>query len=100
VVPHEEATMKFMVTWRVPPGTYREGVKRFLKTGGETPKGLKSLGRWHANGSTRGWHLVEGSEAALMENAAIWADVLEIDITPVVDDDVAATVAKKVYGKK
>lgn len=91
--------MKFMVTWRVPPGTYKEAVKRFLKTGGETPKGLKTLGRWHAPGSTTGWHLVEGSESALAENSAKWADLLEIAATPVVEDDVAAAVAKKVYGK-
>ncbi len=92
--------MKYMVTWRVPTGTYKEAVRRFLKTGGETPKGLKSIGRWHAAGSTTGWHLVEGTDAALAENVALWADVLELQVTPVVEDDVAATVAKKVYGKK
>jgi hypothetical protein len=43
----QETTMKFMVAWRVPPQSYKAGVKRFLKTGGKTPKGLKSLGRWH-----------------------------------------------------
>jgi hypothetical protein len=46
-----------------------------------------------------GWHLVEGTEAALAENSAKWADLLELEITPVIEDDVAAAVAKKVYGK-
>ena len=60
---------------------------------------MKSLGRWHAPGSTTGWHVVEGTDAALAENAARWADLLEIEITPVMDDAAAAAVAKKVYGK-
>jgi hypothetical protein len=94
----EETTMKYMITWKVPPEHYKAGVKRFLKTGGATPKGLKSLGRWHAPGSTTGWHLVEGTDVALAENAVKWADLLEIEITPVVEDDVAAAAAKKVYG--
>jgi len=91
--------MKYMITWKVPPEHYKAGLKRFLKTGGPPPKGLKSLGRWHAAGSTTGWHLVEGSDSALMEHAAEWAELLELQIAPVVDDEVAAAVAKKLYGK-
>ena len=91
--------MKYMVKWTVPPERYKAALKRFLKTGGTTPKGLKSLGRWHVPGSMTGWHLVEGSDAALAENSANWADLLEIEVTPVVEDDVAAAAAKKVYGK-
>ena len=57
------------------------------------------LGRWHTPGSTTGWHLVERTDAALAENSAKWADVLELEVTPVIEDDVAATVGKKVHGK-
>lgn len=92
--------MKYMVTWRVLPGCYKDVAKRFLKSGGETPKGLKSIGRWHAPGSMTGWHLVEGSDAALVENSANWADLLQLDITPVVEDEVAAAAISKVFGKK
>ncbi len=91
--------MKYMVKWTVPPAHYKTAIKRFLKSGGPTPKGLKSIGRWHAPGSTTGWHLVEGTDAALAENSANWADLLELEVTPVVEDDVAAAAAKKVYGK-
>jgi hypothetical protein len=92
--------MKFMVLWRVPPAHYKTAIKRFLKFGGPTPKGLKTLGRWHAAGSTSGFHLVEGTEAALHEDSVEWADLLEIEVVPVVEDDVAGAVAAKVYGKK
>jgi Protein of unknown function (DUF3303) len=90
--------MKYMVKWTVPPGNYKTAIKRFLKAGGPTPKGLKTIGRWHAPGSMIGWHVVEGTEAALAENSANWADLLELEVTPVVEDDLAGAVAKKVYG--
>ncbi len=70
------------------------------KTGAPAPKGLKTIGRWHTAGSSRGFHLVEGSEAALAEINAEWADLLELEVVPVVEDDVAGAVSKKVYGKK
>ena len=60
--------MKFMVTWTIAPENYKAAVKRFLKTGAPAPKGMKTIGRWHTAGSTRGFHLVEGSEAALAED--------------------------------
>ncbi len=92
--------MKFMITWKATPANYRTAVKRFLKTGAPAPKGLKSLGRWHTAGSSRGFHLVEGTDAALAEINAEWADLLELEVMPVVEDDIAGAVAKKVYGKK
>ena len=92
--------MKYMVTWTARPGTYKEAVKRFLKTGAPPPKGLKTIGRWHSAGSSCGFHLVEGTDAALTELAVEWADLLELKIAPVVEDDVAAAAASKLYGKK
>ena len=92
--------MKFMVTWTIAPEHYKAAVKRFLKTGAPAPKGMKTIGRWHTAGSTRGFHLVEGSEAALAEINAEWADLLDLQVVPVVEDDVAGAVAAKVIGKK
>jgi len=92
--------MKFMIMWKASPVHYTTAVKRFLKTGAPAPKGLKTIGRWHTAGSSRGFHLVEGSEAALAEINAEWADLLELEVVPVVEDDVAGAVAEKVYGEK
>ena len=92
--------MKFMVTWTIAPENYKAAVKRFLKTGAPAPKGMKTIGRWHTAGSTRGFHLVEGSEAALAEINAEWADLLDLQVVPVVEDDVAGAVAAKVIGRK
>jgi hypothetical protein len=92
--------MKYMVTWKISPSNYKAAVKRFLKTGAPAPKGMKTLGRWHTAGSSRGFHLVEGSDAALAEINAEWADLLDLQVVPVVEDDVAGAVAKKILAKK
>jgi hypothetical protein len=92
--------MKYMVTWKISPANYKAAVKRFLKTGAPAPKGMKTLGRWHTAGSTRGFHLVEGSDAALAEINAEWADLLDLQVVPVVEDDVAGAAAAKILGKK
>jgi len=92
--------MKYMVTWKISPANYKAAVKRFLKTGAPAPKGMKTIGRWHTAGSTRGFHLVEGSDAALAEINAEWADLLDLQVVPVVEDDVAGAAAAKVLGKK
>ena len=92
--------MKFMITWKASPPNYKAAVERFLKTGAPAPKGLKTVGRWHTAGSSRGFHLVEGSDAALAEINAQWADILDLEVLPVVEDDVAGEVATKIYGKK
>ena len=92
--------MKHMITWTIAPEHYKAAVKRFLKSGGPATKGLKSLGRWHAAGSTRGFHLVEGTDAAIAEHNAEWADLLTMEVTPVVEDDVAGAIGAKILGKK
>ena len=92
--------MKYMVTWKISPSNYKTALTRFLKTGAPAPKGMNTLGRWHTAGSSRGFHLVEGSDAALAEINADWADLLDLQVVPVVEDDVAGAVAKKILAKK
>jgi hypothetical protein len=48
--------MKFMITWKISPENYKTAVERFLKTGAPAPEGLKTVGRWHTAGSSRGFH--------------------------------------------
>lgn len=91
--------MKFMITWKVPPGCYKVAIERFLSTGGPSPAGLKTVGRWHAPGSHYGWHLVEGDATAAAALAAVWGDVIESEITPVIEDPEAASSLGKVFGK-
>src|SRR3954447_26274562 len=93
--------MKFMVVWKVPPGCYKAAMERFLTTGAPSPKGLKTIGRWHAPGSAHGWHVVEGDDVAqVAELEAFWGDVIETQITPVIEDAEAAGSLAKVHGKR
>ena len=65
--------MKFMIMWKISPAHHTTAVKRFLKTGAPAPKGLQTIGRWHSAGSSTGFHLVEGSEAALADRDCVLA---------------------------
>ena len=91
--------MKFMIAWKIPPGHYKAAVARFLSTGAPDTKGLKTIGRWHAPGSACGWHVVEGDATAVAELEATWADLIETQITPVIEDGEAATSLAKAQGK-
>jgi Domain of unknown function (DUF3303) len=92
--------MQVMVVWRTVPGKYKTAVEEFLKTGGPVPAGAKSLARWHVPGSILGWHLIEADDmTAVAQHAAEWADVLELEIYPVIGDDAAGAAAKKAFGK-
>jgi Domain of unknown function (DUF3303) len=91
--------MKFMVAWKITPGCYKAAIERFLSTGAPDPKGLKTIGRWHAPGSAYGWHVYEGTAVAAAELAAVWGDLLEFQITPVIEDAEAASSLAKVHGK-
>lgn len=83
--------MKFMVAWKIPPGCYKAALDRFLSTGAPDVPGVKTIGRWHAPGSAHGWHVVEGDAAGVAELEAFWGDLLETQITPVIEDAEAAS---------
>ena len=92
--------MKVMVVWKAVPGKYKTAVEQFLKTGGVPGAGAKTVGRWHVPGSILGWHLIEADDMTVVaQHAAEWADVLELEIYPVIEDAAAGAAGKKVFGK-
>lgn len=92
--------MKAMVVWRTVPGKYKTAVEQFLSTGGPVPEGAKTAGRWHVPGSTLGWHLIETDNlGAVAEHVAEWAEVLELEVYPVIEDAEAGEAVQKVHGK-
>ena len=83
--------MKYMVTWRIAPEQYRAAMERFRDTGAPAPEGVAMLGRWHAPGSRTGFQLVEaGDPVPLARHMADWGDLLELHVTPVLEDAEAA----------
>jgi hypothetical protein len=81
-----EISMKYITHWRIPPSSIDAAIKKFLETGGAPPKGVKMLGRWHGmNG--QGFAISESDDAKPMyEWYAQWANVMEITVTPCVED--------------
>jgi len=58
------------------------------------------VGRWHTPGSTLGWHLIEATDLTLIaQHVADWADVLDLEVHPVIEDAEAGAAAKAAFGK-
>ena len=91
--------MKYMIEWRIPTGSHRAAADAFLSGGAPVPESLTVIGRWHAPGSAKGWIVVEGNdEVALAQHAGEWANLLEIEVTPVLGDEAAAQGLRRAYG--
>lgn len=85
-----------MVTWKIAPAHMPSAVARFLETGGEPPKGVKMLGRWH--GAGLGFALADCKDGkALYEWTAERSDQLDFAVHPVVEDRERAAVLRRVY---
>ena len=91
--------MKFMIAWKIPPSSYKPAVDALLSSGGPVPDGMTTLGRWHAPGSAYGWHLAEGDPVAVAEHVSEWAPFLEVQITPVIEDEDAARGLSAAHGQ-
>jgi hypothetical protein len=91
--------MKYLVQWHLSePSTVRPAAQRFLKTGAKPPQGATQLGRWFGlNG--KGCILVEASEPKpVFEWVTEWQEFMEIEATPVLEDDDAGAILGKLYG--
>ena len=90
--------MKYLVQWSVPQQTMRPAVERFLQTGGKPPDGVTQLGRWFGmNG--KGCSVVEADDPkGVFSLVSEWQEFLEIEATPVVEDDAAGEVLAKLFG--
>ncbi|WP_426442394.1 DUF3303 domain-containing protein [Bradyrhizobium genosp. P] len=84
--------MKYISHWKLPPSTINAAIKQFLETGGAPPDGVKMLGRWHGmNG--QGFAIFESNDAKAMYGwYAQWAVVMELTITPCVEDGEAGPI--------
>ncbi|HTE90275.1 MAG TPA: DUF3303 family protein [Terriglobales bacterium] len=91
--------MKFMLTFTMTPDKQKrnEAIARFLKTGGQPPKGAKLIGRWTRLDFSQGYDLLESDDPkALTEFALAWNDVMQIEIVPVIKDQGLSEVLKLV----
>jgi hypothetical protein len=91
--------MKFLVSWSLPPATYRAAPARFLENGGVPPVGVTLIGRWHGM-SGAGCAVVETTDPkALYAWVAEWSEFLPVQTTPVLEDADAGAVISAIYNK-
>jgi hypothetical protein len=88
--------MKFIVQWNGLPTAEHSVIERFMKTGGNTPDGVKLLGRWHAIGGLHGFAVVEAEDTRGISALALeWGDLLTMSIFPAMtDEDLGAALGK------
>jgi hypothetical protein len=89
--------MKFISTWSLRSRMYKSATTRFLENGGKPPEGIRTIGRWHYADGSGGVHIFECDNAQVIsEFVQEWADVLEIEIRPMVEDaEAGAAMAKQ-----
>ena len=95
--------MKFIMTFAWKPDTQQraEGIARFRRTGGQPPKGAKLLGRWTKADFSGGYDLLESDDPqALAEFALMWSDLMELTISPVLEDGALAEVLERGMPKR
>ena len=58
--------------------------------------GVKLIGRWHDLVAVGGWLICESDDISAVQSWALnWNGVLNMDVTPVVDDNEAKTMLKR-----
>ena len=93
--------MLFMETWK---GEHDRWLATLQYWSSLTPEqradlgeGLTLVGRWHDLAARRGVAIVEAADAmAVQRYSAHWSPYMDVDITPVVEDEESAVLAAEV----
>jgi hypothetical protein len=90
--------MKYLVTWSLEQPTMRAATERFLQTGAKPPDGVTQLGRWFGMNGT-GCAVMEAADPkGIFTLVSEWREYLQIEATPVLEDDEAGEILSKIYG--
>ena len=91
--------MIFKFAWTHSPTARDATIKKFMETGGMPPDGETMLSRYHNVDGTGGFAIVESdSPAALADYALDWNGMIQINITPLMDDETISGVLGKKFG--
>jgi hypothetical protein len=93
--------MKFMVTWRIHEDKRVEVLQNWAsltpEQRREMAEGVTYIGRWHDMASLTGVLIVETSDAAaLFRYLGQWNPALDIEVSPVLDDEESALVSGQI----
>src|SRR5262245_46679072 len=96
----EEASMKFRVNWSIQQDQWLPLYKRWSlmspqERANEFPEGGKLLGRWHDMAGRTGVLIIESNDLAAVHRwLGRWNPYLDVDLTPVVDDEESAALGR------
>jgi hypothetical protein len=94
--------MKFMITFEMHPDQRHDAYKTFAQMTAADDEadrgGVQQIGRWHDLGAARGVVICESDDLGAVQAWAMnWNTVLDVEITPVLDDDEARATLKKKF---
>ena len=98
--------MKFMFIWQLHPGKLADALAIFSQMTPEQDEqdrgaSIKLIGRWHDLVRGRGVAIYETDSAEAISNWALnWNSILELEFSPVLDDEETRELGKKRLGKK
>ena len=93
--------MKFMVTWSIEQDKWLPILKKWsAMTAAERAdagSAVTIIGRWHDSAARKGVAIVESTDTgALYRYLGQWNPYMEIDVSPVLDDEESAALASQV----
>lgn len=93
--------MKFMGTWSIDQDKWIPVLEKWssMKPAerANAGEGVKILGRWHDMSSRTGVIILEASDAAAIQRyVGQWNPHMDIDVSPVLDDEESAKVARAI----
>ena len=79
--------MKYMVTWSIAPENLNAVLERWRTENPLPGEGAKMIERWHIMGTGQGFTLMEVTDPAAMARYNMaWADLVDLEIVPVMDE--------------
>jgi Domain of unknown function (DUF3303) len=94
--------MKFRINWSIQQEKWLSVYKRWSsmspqERANEFPAGGKLLGRWHDMAGRTGVLIVESNDLAAVHRwLGQWNPYLDVDLTPVVDDEESAAIGQQI----
>ena len=94
----EKLNMLFKMAWTHSPEARDRTIKQFMETGGMPPENIELVSRYHNLDGTGGFAILESSDAAALADYALdWNGLIEIVITPIMDDETIGGVLGKKF---
>ncbi|MEJ2334155.1 MAG: DUF3303 family protein [Gemmatimonadales bacterium] len=96
--------MKYLITWRIHDDKRHEALKAFSAMTAEDDRAdmgddITLIGRWHELVAFEGLAICETDDAAAVSNWILnWNQILDCDVTPVLDDEEARAVGRAKLG--